>query len=210
MAIGAYIGVPKKAIVTGEQIEITGGNINEFFNVTNGQYYFEYSEDSSTECINNNPAGTALNISLGNGYYAETQLVALFDMEVSIRYGCFLKNAKEYFTIAVGGTSVVRVQTTSATTETYTVSIKQGDLVSLKYYGITKTAVYVGITVAKQEESTEGSTVEVARKIKCAYVGAITEVTNNVNITSENISNYFAVSNGFIKLFPASCPHKAS
>ena len=118
--IGADIEVP---IYNEETVNITTSNVNDYFTVTNGNYYFAGS--GSTFTSNNKHISSST---------ATTTFTAKTDMtNLSFTYSYSSESSYDKFTLTVGSTTVANALSGSTTTKTYSGSLKTGEKIVMKY-----------------------------------------------------------------------------
>ena len=118
--IGADIEVP---IYNEGTVNITTSNVNDYFTVTNGSYYFAGS--GSTFTSNNKGI---------NDSTATTTFTAKTDMtNLSFTYSYSSETNYDKFTLTVGSTTVANALSGSTTTKTYSGSLKTGEKIVMKY-----------------------------------------------------------------------------
>ena len=118
--IGANIEVP---IYNEGTVNITTSNVNDYFTVTNGSYYFAGS--GSTFTSNNKYVSSST---------ATTTFTAKTDMtNLSFTYGYSSESSFDKFTLTVGSTTVANALSGSTTTKTYNGSLKTGEKIVMTY-----------------------------------------------------------------------------
>ena len=162
-----YVGVSMEFPVYGDPVttSVTVSNIDQFFTVTNGTYYF------------NGSSGTFVNTNSGvANSTAETTLTAKVDMDVSFYYSYASEDNYDKFTLVVGGTMVENGVSGASTTKKYSGSLKAGESIKFTYSkdgskdSNGDRCAFSTINVTTTEvlgTETKG----VARKIKKAYIG---------------------------------------
>ena len=166
-----YIGVPTDVPIYSEEtktVPITASNIAEYFEVTNGSYYFAGS--GSTFTSNNGGVKNST---------ASTVLKAKQDISsLSFSYSYSSEKSYDKFTLKVAGTAVENAVSGPTTSKTYSGSLTAGQTVEFIYAKdssndsnddeCTFSAMSITATVRTQIGA---ETKEVARKIKKAYIG---------------------------------------
>lgn len=118
--IGANVEVP---IYNEGTVNITTSNVNDYFTVTNGSYYFAGS--GSTFTSNNKYVSSST---------ATTTFTAKTDMtNLSLTYSYSSERNYDKFTLTVGSTTVANALSGSTTTNTYSGSLKTGEKIVMKY-----------------------------------------------------------------------------
>ena len=118
--IGANIEVP---IYSEGTVNITTSNVNDYFTVSNGSYYFAGS--GSTFTSNNKYVSSST---------ATTTFTAKTDMtNLSFAYGYSSESNYDKFTLTVGSTTVANALSGSTTTKTYSGSLKTGEKIVMTY-----------------------------------------------------------------------------
>ena len=118
--IGADIEVP---IYNEGTVNITTSNVNDYFTVTNGSYYFAGS--GSTFTSNNKHVSSST---------ATTTFTAKTDMtNLSLTYSYSSERNYDKFTLTVGSTTVANALSGSTTTNTYSGSLKTGEKIVMTY-----------------------------------------------------------------------------
>lgn len=178
-----YIGADTEVPIysEGTVINITVSNVDDYFTVTNGSYYF--SGSGSTFTSNNKGI---------NSSTATTTFTAKTDMtNLSFTY-CYSSEASfDKFTLKVGSKTVADALSGSTTTKTYSGSLKTGENIVMTYSKDVSTAGYndecyvsnISFTSKIQTGTEQKSNVacevknlyigvnNVARKVKKAYIG---------------------------------------
>ena len=127
MAAEIYIGVPKP-----EYESITGNNINQYFTVDNGSYFFETIK--SGDGLLDDGSGIFISNNTGVPYsIATTTLTALTNMDISFIYTYSTETDKDKFTLTVGDTVVEDGVSGPTTTKTYTGSLSMGQKIIFKF-----------------------------------------------------------------------------
>lgn len=176
--IGANIEVP---IYSEGTVNITASNVNDYFTVTNGSYYFAGS--GSTFTSNNKGI---------NSSTATTTFTAKTDMtNLSLTYCYSSETNYDKFTLTVGSTTVANALSGSTTTKTYSGSLKTGEKIVMTYSKDGSSASYndecyvsnISFTSKIQTGTEQKSNVacevknlyigvnNIARKVKKAYIG---------------------------------------
>lgn len=118
--IGADIEVP---IYNEGTVNITTSNVNDYFTITNGSYYFAGS--GSTFTSNNKHVSSST---------ATTTFTAKTDMtNLSFTYCYSSESSFDKFTLTVGSTTVANALSGYTTTNTYSGSLKTGEKIVMKY-----------------------------------------------------------------------------
>lgn len=166
-----YIGVQTDVPIYSEEtktVSITASNIAEYFEVTNGSYYFAGS--GSTFTSNNGGVKSST---------ASTVLKAKQDISsLSFSYSYSSEKSYDKFTLKVAGTAVENAVSGPTTSKTYSGSLTAGQTVEFIYAKdssndsnddeCTFSAMSITATVRTQ---TGAEAKEVARKLKKAYIG---------------------------------------
>ena len=176
--IGADIEVP---IYSEGTVNITTSNVNDYFTVTNGNYYFAGS--GSTFTSNNKGIDDST---------ATTTFTAKTDMtNLSLTYCYSSETSYDEFTLTVGSTTVADALSGSTTTKTYSGSLKTGEKIVMTYSKDGSSANYNDecyvsnisfkskIQTGTEQKSNVACEVKnlyigvnnVARKVKKAYIG---------------------------------------
>ena len=176
--IGADIEVP---IYNEGTVNITTSNVNDYFTVTNGNYYFAGSGSTFTSNNKNVSSSTAT-----------TTFTAKTDMtNLSFTYGYSSESNYDKFTLTVGSTTVANALSGSTTTKTYSGSLKTGEKIVMKYskdgsgdnYNdecyVSNISFKSKIQTGTEQKSNVACEVKnlyigvnnVARKVKKAYIG---------------------------------------
>lgn len=104
-------------------VQITADNINDYFDVTNGTYYF--SGSGSTFTTNNGGVKSSS---------ASTKLVAKQDIaSLSFDYSYSSEASYDKFTLAVNGTTVENAVSGTTTTKSYVGVLPKGGAVEFTY-----------------------------------------------------------------------------
>ena len=118
--IGADIEVP---IYNEGTVNITTSNVNDYFTIANGSYYFAGS--GSTFTSNNKHVSSST---------ATTTFTAKTDMtNLSLTYGYSSESSFDKFTLKVGSTTVADALSGYTTTNTYSGSLKTGEKIVMTY-----------------------------------------------------------------------------
>ena len=176
--IGADIEVP---IYNEGTVNITTSNVNDYFTVTNGSYYFAGS--GSTFTSNNKHVSSST---------ATTTFTAKTDMtNLSFTYCYSSERSYDKFTLTVGSTTVANALSGSTTTNTYSGSLKTGEKIVMTYskdgsgdsYNdecyVSNISFKSKIQTGTEQKSNVACEVKnlyigvnnVARKVKKAYIG---------------------------------------
>ena len=176
--IGANIEVP---IYSEGTVNITTSNVNDYFTVSNGSYYFAGS--GSTFTSNNKYVSSST---------ATTTFTAKTDMtNLSLTYCYSSETSYDKFTLTVGSTTVANALSGSTTTKTYSGSLKTGEKIVMTYskdgsgdsYNdecyVSNISFKSKIQTGTEQKSNVACEVKnlyigvnnVARKVKKAYIG---------------------------------------
>ena len=118
--IGADIEVP---IYNEGTVNITTSNVNDYFTVTNGSYYFAGSGSTFTSNNKHISSSTATTT-----FTAKTDITNL-----SLTYSYSSERNYDEFTLTVGSTTVANALSGSTTTNTYSGSLKTGEKIVMTY-----------------------------------------------------------------------------
>lgn len=176
--IGANIEVP---IYNEGTVNITTSNVNDYFTVANGSYYFAGS--GSTFTSNNKGIDSST---------ATTTFTAKTDMtNLSLTYCYSSERSYDKFTLKVGSTTVANALSGQTTTKTYSGSLKTGEKIVMTYSKDGSSANYNDecyvsnisfkskIQTGTEQKNNVACEVKnlyigvnnVARKVKKAYIG---------------------------------------
>ena len=162
--IGADIEVP---IYSEGTVNITTSNVNDYFTVTNGSYYFAGS--GSTFTSNNKGI---------NDSTATTTFTAKTDMtNLSLTYCYSSESGYDKFTLTVGNTTVANALSGSTTTETYNGSLKTGEKIVMTYSKDGSSANYndecyvSNISFKSKIQTGTEQKSNVAKEVKNIYIG---------------------------------------
>lgn len=210
-----YVGVPTQVPIYEEQtvtkdVEtlITPANISKFFTVTKPSSYY-FTGDASGKYTSNNK--NINNSTAQSNWTAKKQIKKL-----TFSYKVSSESSYDKYTIIVDGNTIANNISGSGSVKSYSGSLASGKAITLKYTkdGSNSNNDDCGsiwdIKVTTSETITENvevgkETKEVARKVKKAYVGVLTDipiyeqqqVTKDVEtkVTPSNISKFFDISN---------------
>lgn len=165
-----YLGILTDIPIYEEQtatVNITADNISDFFDVTNGTYYFSGGGDTFTS--NNNGV---------NSSTATTTLTAKMDMTVSFQYSYSSEANYDKFTLKVAGTTVENAVSGATTSKSYSGSLTAGQTIEFTYAKDSSQSsnddkcTFSAMSVTAVIKTQTGiETNDVARKVKSGYVG---------------------------------------
>lgn len=164
-----YIGVPTDVPIYENQdvnIDVTAGNIAEYFAVQNGSHYFAGS--GSTFTTNNGGVVSST---------AQTTLTALSNMNISFSYSYASEANWDKFTLVVAGETIEDAVSGTETTKSYTGTLSKGQTIDFKYIkdgsgdqnGDKCTFFNLRITNIDVQIDVENK--PIAQKIKKVYIG---------------------------------------
>lgn len=183
----AYIGVPtEKTTTTTKTISCTVNDANtasqykklsDLFTITNGSsYYFANTNTEST----NNYSTYKSNNGGQNSTTASTTLTALHDFSaLSFGYSYSGESNYDYVTLTVGGTTIESKASGSTTNKTWSGKLFKGQTIQITYvkdrsnhsYDDCGTIYNIQATYQATVTETTGEYVNLARKVKKAYIG---------------------------------------
>lgn len=184
MAKKAYLGILTEIPTYTEELKtvsITADNISEYFDVTNGSYYFAGSGGTFTS----NNGGV-------NSSTATTTLKAKRDIDdIVFSYSYSSEANYDKFTLKVAGTTVENAVSGATTSKSYSGSLTAGQIVEFTYAKDSSQSsnddkcTFSGMTIkVLVKTQTSSETKSVARRCTKAYVGV------------EQASSYTLASNG--------------
>ena len=182
MAKGIYVGGSFTTPGATTTIGIDVYNINQYFSVINGDYYFDFNSDYPNFFETNNQGV--------DNSVAETTLIALQDIsEIGFWYSYSSEANYDKFTLIVAGETIEDGVSGYYTEKHYSGSLSAGDAISFKYtkdvsgaedddtcsfYGIKLNFVSDGTTtdnVARKVIQPYVGVDNIARKVLCGYMG---------------------------------------
>lgn len=124
MAKKSYIGVSTQVPIYGDEtVSITNSNIADYFDVTNGSYYFA----GSGSIFTSNNKGV-------NSSTASTVLTAKQDISsISFDYSWSSESNYDKFTLKVGGTTIQNAVSGATTNKSYSGSLAKGQTIEFTY-----------------------------------------------------------------------------